>query len=167
MDAHRVARGTGELNEVAVIGVDYGYLNDSTSGVLDASGLEQKVEAFPFLGVNDNRHKWVAGHVVPAKGRDLFAIEALAAEVLNSGHAEVELMSDQEPAILALRESVAAKVRAKGGRVRLTEAPLHDSRGNGLAESGIKEIKDQTRTLLAATCSAYGKTINPDSVLIP
>ena len=49
----------------------------------------------------------------------------------------------------------------------LTEAPLHDSRGNGLAESGIKEIKDQTRTLLAATGSAYGKTFNPDSVLIP
>ena len=119
------------------------------------------------MGVKDNRHKWVAGDVVPAKGRDPFVIDALAAEVLNSGHAEVEIMSDQEPAILALRESVAAKVRAKGGRVRLTDAPLHDPRGNGLAESGIKEIKDQTRALLAATGSASGKTISPDSVLVP
>ena len=124
MDAHRAAR-SGDLDEMAVVGVDYGYLNDNTSGVVDASGFEQKVGAYPFLAVKDARHRWVAGHIVPGKGREPYAIEVLAGELLGSGHVEVELKSDQEPAILALKEAAAAKVRVQGLKVRLTEAPLH------------------------------------------
>ena len=78
--------------------------------------------------------------MVPRKGDDDFAVGKLAAELLATGAGEVVVRSDQELAILALKEAAAARVRPEGVRVTHEESATSDSRGNGLAESGVREV---------------------------
>ena len=125
MDQHRADRES--LGGVAVLDIDYGYLNDETLGVVDAAGAFQRDGGYPFLAIKDAVQRWIAGHIVPSKGADACAIEVvLTEEILGSGHPEVELKSDQKPAVLAMKEAAATKARLKGARVRLTEAALRE-----------------------------------------
>eukprot|EP00971_Amphidinium_carterae_P106851 2116603-Amphidinium_carterae.1 len=155
MSHHKIAGE--ETEDYAAISIDYGFLNESAS----------ETESIPILCVKDSMHRWVAGHIVPKKGVDEFAVEVLTNELVQSGHARIHLRSDQEPAILALKEAAAARARLKGIEVVMEEPALHDSRGNGAAESAVKEIKDQTRTLLASTASKYGMELKGDHFLVP
>eukprot|EP00971_Amphidinium_carterae_P287343 5704036-Amphidinium_carterae.2 len=68
---------------------------------------------------------------------------------------------------MALKDAAAARVRLKGVEVVLEESALHDSRGNGAAESAVKEIKDQARTLIASVANKYDMELKGDHFLIP
>eukprot|EP00971_Amphidinium_carterae_P343255 6482905-Amphidinium_carterae.3 len=68
------------------------------------------------------------------------------------------------------RRAQSKRSRTKPGQILPEESALHDSRGNGAAESAgcaVKEIKDQARTLLASTSSKYGLELKGDHILMP
>ena len=88
--------------------------------------------------------------MVLRKGTDEYTIGRLAAEILGVGSAEVMVRSDQEPSIIALKEAAASRVRPDGAKVIPEESAVADSRGNGLAESTVKEVKNFARTLLSS-----------------
>ena len=66
--------------------------------------------------------------------------------------------SDQEPSIIALKEAAASRVRPDGVKVIPEESAVADSRGNGLAESTVKEVKNLARTLLSSLNAQYDHT---------
>ena len=121
----------------------------------------------PPLLVTNASDDWIASHVVPRTGPDLYAVEVLKTEVLGVGASEVILRSDQEPAIIALKNDAAALVKLAGGNVQTEDTPKYDSRSNGLAESAVKAVKDKVRTMLAVVNASYGIKITGDHVLIP
>ena len=82
---------------VAVFGVDGGCLKDASAPYVQLDA-----------GLCGRPAGWVAGRLVWARGHDTFATEVCAAEILNIGHHEVELKSDQEASTIALKEAVAA-----------------------------------------------------------
>ena len=79
-------------NAIAVVGVDYGYLGEA----LDAS---------PILFVKDRKQRWYFAILMPCKGTGhVCCVRALVEELLNTRHSTMIVRSDNEPAIVALRE---------------------------------------------------------------
>ena len=76
--------------------------------------------------------------------------------MIGSGFAEVLVWSDNEPAILALKESAAAALKLAGANVKIEESAVYDSQSNGLAESAVKDVKDAVRTDLACLVRRFG-----------
>ena len=66
--------------------------------------------------------------------------------------------SDNEPSILALLKDVSAGCPEL--EVIFRNSPQGDSRANGLAEVGVREVKNQTRVLLSELQTNYGGKIN-------
>ena len=78
---------------------------------------------------------------MPTKGADEYAVAELKNDVICSGFTEVFVRSDNEPAILALKESAATALRLAGVNVKIGESALYDSQSNRLAESAVKDSK--------------------------
>ena len=133
MDPHCVA-GDDQTNDIPVIGIDYEFFNDG-----DPAG--DPVESAPILASKGMLDLWISSAMVPRKGTDEYAIGRLAAEILGVGSAEVMVRSDQEPSTIALKEAAASRVRPDGVKVIPEESAVADSRGNGLAESTVKESR--------------------------
>ena len=79
---------------------------------------------------------------MPAKVADEHAITELENDVICSGFTEVLVRSDNEPAILALKESAATVLKLAGVTVKTEESALYDSQSNGLAESAVNDSKE-------------------------
>ena len=110
---------------------------------------------------------WISSAMVPRKGTEEYAIGRLSAEILSVGSTEVMVRSDQEPSIIALKEAAASRVRPDGVKVIPEESAVADSRGNGFAESTVKEVKNLARTLLSSLNAQYDHTIGgADAVVV-
>ena len=94
---------------------------------------------------------------MPTKGADEYAVAELKNDVIGSGFTEVLVRSDNEPAILALKESAATALKLAGVNVKTEESALHDSQRNGLAQSAVKDAKDAVRTNLACLVGRFGQ----------
>ena len=78
---------------------------------------------------------------------------------LGSGFADVPVRSDNEPAVLALKESAATVLKLSGVTLKTEESALYDSQRNGLAESTGKDVKDGVRTNLVCLFGAFGQEL--------
>ena len=74
---------------------------------------------------------------MPTKGADEYAVAELKNDVIGSGFTEVLVRSDNEPAILALKESAATALKLADVNAKTEESALYDSQSNGLAESAV------------------------------
>ena len=74
-----------------------------------------------------------------------------------SGFTEVLVRSDNERAILALKESAGTALKLAGVNVKIAESALYDSRSSRLAESAVKDAKDAVRTSLACLVRRFGQ----------
>ncbi len=80
-----------------------------------------------------------------------------------AGHRRLILPSDGEPAIVAWKTQVAARLRTEHGvEILPQESGVDDSQGNGLAEHAVREIKAETRTL-RHQCEIIHKTTLPEN----
>ena len=156
MDAH-CSSSEGGL-AIPAVGIDYGFLNDRQDG--------EPVESAPILVTKALPDRWISGSMVPRKGDEEFAAHRLKAEVLGTGAKQVVIRSDQEPAILSLKEAEAARALQEGVVVKFEESAVADSRGNGLAEAGVREIKNLSRSLLSALNAAYKHTLTGEDALV-
>ena len=145
---------------IPVCGVDYGYLNDRTED-------GQELPTAPILCSRCTGDRWLGGALVPSKGVDEYAVGELKNDILGSNSVEYIIRSDNEPSILALKSRVATALRLEGMQAKLEESAAYDSRGNGLAEGAVREVKDGTRTNLACLFARYGKRFNGNHPVVP
>ena len=68
--------------------------------------------------------------------------------------------SDNEPAVLALKESTATALELSGVTVKTVESALYDSQRNGLAESTGKDVKDGVGTNLACLVRPFWRGVH-------
>ena len=78
-------------------------------------------------------------------------------DVICSGFTEILVRSDNELAILALKESAVTALKLAGVNVKADESALYDSESNGFAESAVKDAKDAVRTNLACLVRRFGQ----------
>ena len=142
----------GDLTEEALarIGLDWGYL-----------GSEH--EATPLLCGRDSKHRWYYGIVVPKKGADDWAVAQTVRQMSLAGHRRAIIQSDSEPAMLAFKRAVAAKLTSEHGVEIVPEDGHRSSQSNSLAEQGVREVKQKTRALRHAVFLLVGVKMSTDA----
>ena len=123
------------------------------------------MESAPILVSKGMPDLLIGSAMVPRKGTDEYAIGRLAAEILGVGSTEVMVRSGQEPSIIALKEAAASRVRPDGVKVIPEESAVADSRGNGFAESTVKE-ENLARTLLSSLNAQCEHTFGGADVVV-
>ena len=81
-----------------------------------------------------------------------------------SGHKKLTLQSDNEPAIVALKES--ARARLPDIELLFTESPVKDHQANGDVEVEVREVKRTVRAIKGATEQKLQRRIPPTHPLI-
>ena len=132
------------------IATDYSYISERDELLQEAAGA-------PILVSMCNRDRWTGAAIVPTKGADGHAVAELKNVVIGSGFTDVLIRSDNEPAILALKESAATALKLAGVNAKTEESALYDSQSNGLAERAVKDAKDAVRTNLACLVRRLGQ----------
>ena len=91
----------------------------------------------PILVLKVSRSEVAPARVVPKKGKYQYAIKRLQKDIANPGYKKLILRSDNEVAIIALKQAVK---RERDQDIILEESPEYDSIGNGEVERQIQEV---------------------------
>ena len=129
---------------------------------------------YMFMGENGTPITIVAGYdgltraffanVVPCKGTShAYAEEALAHNVLSTGHQKVILQSDQVPRIINVKHKAGAHIPTE---IVFEGSPVGDSNANGSIERAIQTIQGQIRAIKDYTERQIGATIGLDSSVL-
>ena len=99
-EAYAHTKVKDKTQEVPVVSVDSAYSHP------EAEVEDETDTGMPILVTKDSRTKMVFARVLPRKGLDEYAVGALKRIVEQLGYKKIILKSDNEPAILALKEAV-------------------------------------------------------------
>ena len=157
-EAYGHPRGQGPTKEIPVISIDYMYVHP------EQADDEEREKGMPILVARDSRTKMVYARVVPQKGHDDYAIGALKRIVEQLGYKRIVMKSDNEPAILLLKDLVRKETDVE---IVMEEAPVGDHQANGAAENAVKNIQGQFRALKDALETRLGGRIQGDHVAVP
>ena len=149
-------RAGGRDTTIPAIAIDNSYLNERDDLLQEAAGA-------PIWVSKCNRDRWIGAAIVPTKGADEHAVAELKNDVICSGFTEDFVRSDNEPAILALKESAATALKLTGMSVKMEESALYDSQSNGLAESAVKDVKDAVRTTIGLSRQTFWTRVSRET----
>ena len=141
---------------VPVVSFDYMFMDDDQK--------EHEEKGMPILVAKDRKKKVVRARVVPQKGKHWYSIKIASGIVDSLGYKRVVLKSDQEPAIMSLKEGVKNE---SGAEIVLEESPGYDSKGNGEIEQAVQLVQGQFRAMKDALESRYGVRFDGDHNCIP
>ncbi len=132
-DAHHDAGGG---SAIPVIGLDYGYL-------VKFEDVPAGESPSPILVTKCSVTKKVTADVLPSNGVvHPWCVQALVRVLLDAGHAKIILRSDDESAIVALKERAIAVAKEQHKIDVIPETTPHsDSQSNGLAEVAVRDVK--------------------------
>ena len=91
----------------------------------------------PIMVVKDRKTRTIRARVVPQKGNHWYGIKVLSGVIESLGHSKVTLKSDQEPALMSLKDAVKSEVRIN---MVLEESPEYESKSNGEVERAIQIV---------------------------
>ena len=143
---HRYQASRREIGSTPTIGIDYCFPWGQSKGD------EEEKEA-TVLVAKEITSGAVLPSIAPAKGAAFTeVISSLSGWMDELGFPKFILRCDQESSIKAVQSDVKEQLQKelkerKGDRIVIPEnAPVGDSQGNGLAESGVKEVEGYIRT---------------------
>ena len=113
-------RAGGRKTSIPSIVADNGNLNERDDQMREMAGA-------PILVSKCDRDRWIGAVIVPTSGADEYFIAELKNDVTYSGFTEVLIRSDNEPAILFLKESTATSLKFADVSVKMEESALYDS----------------------------------------
>ena len=128
------------------------------------SGSSETELGMPVLVIKDRKSGFKASFVVPRKGRSSHAAKRVSKVLDVLGYRRLVLKSDQEPAILQLKEQVKDE---RTEEIIMEMSPVEDSRSNGEIEKAIQDVQGQIRTLKSSMEGRYGRTIEPSHCCLP
>ena len=139
-------RGLPELH------FDYMFVGPS-----DAPG-----ETKTCLVVRDAETRMVMSTMVPAKGRESFAVDRVTAFIEEIGymHQDLIVKSDQESAVRAVVEEIGRARAATGsGKWIVEHSPVRSSQSNGIVERAVQSVQGQLRVMKLAMEKRWKVTI--------
>ena len=101
---------------------------------------------------------------MPQKGNHAYGIKILSGVIESLGHSKVTLKSDQEPAILSLKDAVKSEVRVD---IVMEESPEYESKSNGEVERATQVIQGQFRAMKDRLESRYKQRIGGEHPCVP
>ena len=84
--------------DAPTIGLDYMYMHSEQE--------TEEEKGMPIVVAKDSKTKMTMARVVPSKGVDSYAVETVKKMVERLGYKKIIMKSDNEPAVLALKEAV-------------------------------------------------------------
>jgi glutaredoxin len=100
-----------EESSVPVISIDYAYFGETSEErkerkEKEKNGEDVKRGDMPFVVVKDRKSKKMWAYIVREKGVNPYAVKKLAKILSGTGYRRVIIKSDQEPAVMSLKEAV-------------------------------------------------------------
>ena len=114
--------------------------------------------------LEDDTTKAVMAHMIPRKGTDEHAVMRIVQDIKNLGYRKIIFKSDQEPAILALKDEVK---RMLNQDVIMEASPVGESQSNGRIENAVRRVKGQLRTMKEGLDYRYGARIPASHPILP
>ena len=130
-------------------------------------GDDQKKDeetGMPILVLKDRKLGKIIARVLPQKGVTNYTVKRLGSDLQLLGHKRMILKSDNENAIVALKQAVKNE---RPEDIVLEESPTYDSRGNGEIERAIQLTQDQIKTVKDDAETEYGVKIRADHQCMP
>ena len=118
----------------------------------------------PMLVLKFSRSGRLAATSLPAKGLTDFGVKFFANFIKSTGVRRFVNMSDNEPGMVSLKEAAARC--CEGVEAVSRSAPVGDHKGNGHAESAVRQIKGMMRTVRFALEAKLGQKLSNDSCLL-
>ena len=97
-EAYGHRKGDSEEKGVPAVAVDYMHMRSEQE--------KEGERGMPVMVMKDSRTRMITAKVVPSKGLDSYAVASVSRALEQLGCKKVILRSDNEPAILALKEAV-------------------------------------------------------------
>ena len=171
VDSHPLREARKCKGEVPRFCVDYCFLGRALKGEMPktAEALKEPLDAEdgqrPILVMVDQETGATFSYLV-TKGVNNYAVHVMSEALKFAGRQRVLIMSDGEPAIRALIDTVA---RQAGKETQVQHAPKEThGPSNGAAERAILEVARQARTLVHALETRYpGYQLKGDSEVFP
>jgi hypothetical protein len=129
---------------------------------------EEEIEEdyLPTLVPFESGVKWVSANVVPKKGVEGFAVQAVGREIDLAGLRRMIVRSDQEPALLELLRAVKAE-RPEDLEIQPEQSPVGESKSNGEIERAIQTVQGHVRTMKLSVQRRYSCNIREDHPIWP
>ena len=140
-----------------MLSCDYGFLRRDR--------LEE--ETVPVLVIKDALTGMVGFHMADTKGVVRHHLDVMVDFIKLLGYRRIHVKSDNEPAIVAMKNELKKRLGEVGVDMALEEVPVGDSQGNGAAEQAVGQMQGLSRTLLSALECRLGKKLEVNSVVIP
>ena len=128
-----------------MISIDYAYMKPAQ--------VEEQADR-PISVTKCSSTRWISANVAPKKGAYPEGIRRLGEELDKLGHRRMTVKSDQEPAILSLKE---AAIRERRQDITTEESPVGEHASNGVVERAVQAIQGQARTFKLALEARVGK----------
>jgi len=125
---------------------------------------KQEEKGSPIMVIKDKRTKRILARMIPQKGVSKYAIKKLKIDIDQMGYKKIILKSDNEPAIMALKQAVKDMSTVE---IINEESPVGDSKANGDIENAIQRMEGQFRTLKLALDASYNTRIEGNHAIIP
>ncbi len=140
------------------IHMDYWYLSKAEAYADDGNGGKGKN---PQVVVVDADKKMMKNLAVGTQGHVAWVAQKIQKAIEDWGyHAKpVVLFSDNEPAMLALKRGVGARL---DGEVQHLESPEGDSAANGVAERAVRTMEGMMRTMTSAMNERLGGRVDDE-----
>jgi hypothetical protein len=154
---HRRSDGPGEIPEIHF---DFCFLGDEND----------PGNTVPILCARSRGCKMTLASAVPSKSTGTFVAKRILAFLREIGceHGDVIFKSDNEPAIVAILDDVAAlRAASSAGRVIRENSVVGDSKTNGVAERAIQSVEGMVRVLKAAVETRWGVTLPSKHAVLP
>ena len=146
-DAHYATTKQEMKEGLAKICIDYAEIGDG----------EDKSNTRRLLVGRDKWTKHTFVHLVEVKGLgDQRIVSKIKRSIDVTGHSEIVLKSDGEPAIIQLQEAVK---EARHQKTLLENPPAHDPQANGDAERAVQEGKGMMRGIKLGLESRIGEEV--------
>ena len=123
-----------------IVSIDYFFMVPS--------GQEEAQGVLPMLAVKSHESRMTFAHVVERKGPVDSTTRRLVADLDWLGLRRLVFKSDQEPAILALKQAVRESMPTV--EFVTEESPVEEHQSNGTIEVTVREIQKQVRVMKSA-----------------
>ncbi len=145
-----------DVGEVPTIGLDYMHTH--------IEQVKEEEKGMPVVVAKDNKTKMIMEWVVPSKGVESYAVETVKKMVERLGYRKIIRKSDNEPAILALKEAVR---RESDVEIVMEEVPVGDHQANGLVGNAVKNVQGKFRVIQDALESRRGRRVDGEHPAVP
>lgn len=153
---------TGRESNIPIVSIDYTYM--TRDKMRDQQKHHDDPKNMPTLHMHDRQSRMLKSEIVPAKGANQHAADALRRFIEELGYKEVIIKSDQENAILSLNAKVVREINIK---TKCEKSPVGEASSNGSIQNAIGRSTALMRTLKVALESKLGTKMQDDCDCIP